>query len=307
MDDTPLVSVIVPIYNVEKYVRKCLESLQGQTLKQIEVICIDDGSTDGSGRIADEYETTDYPIFRVIHTENRGLSAARNRGINEAQAEHIMFVDSDDWVDKDFCRAPYESSKRYGANLVIFRCDEIKNGKFQKRKQSKFPEGIISESVAQEYGGIPVWNKLYKKQLFDHIRYPEGKVYEDIATTHKLVHEAKIITILDKCLYHYVFRNESISNSHTAENIYEYYCSVLERYGDLLSYGYPENKALSSICISSIRYLSKTKNREDILYKQAKKILDITPLTQKGLNQKQRIALAAWKTNENLFRMISKK
>ncbi len=98
----PLISVIVPIYNVEKYVRKCLDSLKNQTMKQIEVICIDDGSTDESGRIAEEYKSEDWPKFRVIHTENRGLSAARNCGIDEALADWIMFVDSDDWVESEF-------------------------------------------------------------------------------------------------------------------------------------------------------------------------------------------------------------
>ena len=89
----PLISVIVPIYNVEKYVRKCLDSLKNQTMKQIEVICIDDGSTDESGRIAEEYKNEDgWPRFRVIHTENRGLSAARNRGIDEAKSQWLMFV-----------------------------------------------------------------------------------------------------------------------------------------------------------------------------------------------------------------------
>lgn len=126
--EDPLISVIVPIYNVEKYVRKCLESLKNQTMKEIEVICIDDGSTDRSGLIADEYESSEFPIFRVIHTENRGLSAARNRGLDEARAEWIMFVDSDDWVDKEFCRVPYENAIENKADMVIFGVGTVKRG-----------------------------------------------------------------------------------------------------------------------------------------------------------------------------------
>lgn len=98
----------MPIYNVEKHVRRCLESLRKQTLIQVEVLCVDDGSTDDSGRIADEYgNSEDWPIFRIIHYDhNRGLSVARNTGIDESHAEWIMFVDSDDWVDSQFCEMP---------------------------------------------------------------------------------------------------------------------------------------------------------------------------------------------------------
>ena len=109
--DVPLISVIVPIYNVERYVRKCLDSLVAQTMKQIEIICIDDGSTDRSGQIAEEYVGIhEGVLFRVIHTENQGLSAARNRGIDEARSQWIMFVDSDDWVDEKFCETPYKTA-----------------------------------------------------------------------------------------------------------------------------------------------------------------------------------------------------
>lgn len=124
----PLISVIVPIYNVEKYVRKCLDSLVAQTLREIEVICIDDGSTDRSGEIADEIARDD-ARFRVIHTENRGLSAARNRGIDEARSQWLMFVDSDDWVSPEFCRVPYEAAIEYGADLVIFGAYVVKREK----------------------------------------------------------------------------------------------------------------------------------------------------------------------------------
>ena len=116
----PLISVIVPIYNVAPYIRKCLDSLKRQTMKEIEVICIDDGSTDESGKIAEEYESQEWPVFRIIHTENRGLSAARNRGIDEAQADWLMFVDSDDWVSNEFCRTPYEVAIKYNSDLIVF-------------------------------------------------------------------------------------------------------------------------------------------------------------------------------------------
>ena len=157
----PLISVIVPIYNVEKYVRKCLDSLVNQTMKQIEVICIDDGSTDDSGKIADEYESSEFPIFRVIHTDNRGLSAARNRGLDEARAEWIMFVDSDDWVDKDFCEVPYKAAKMHNADMVVFNTTQVteKGRKKYVKRRDIADRYTDAESLIDE-GNTVVWNKL---------------------------------------------------------------------------------------------------------------------------------------------------
>ena len=210
----PLISIIVPIYNVEKYVRKCLDSLKSQTMKEIEVICIDDGSTDRSGEIADEYASDVYPIFHIIHTENRGLSAARNRGIDEARGGWLMFVDSDDWVEREFCEIPYEKALEYGADLVIFRAFYERNCRRIKKNNCEI-HGLINEYTAHTSGGVVAWNKLYEKSLFEKIRYPEARVYEDIATTHKIVHIAKRIYVLNECLYHQVYRKNSISHINT--------------------------------------------------------------------------------------------
>lgn len=127
--EDPLVSVIVPIYNVEKYIRRCLDSLKNQTMKQIEVIMINDGSTDESGRIAEDYVIDSWPQFRFIRYDmNRGLSAARNTGIDEARAEWIMFVDSDDWVEPEFCRVPYETVLNDNADMIIFPAQKGRKG-----------------------------------------------------------------------------------------------------------------------------------------------------------------------------------
>ncbi len=161
MDVTPLISVIVPIYDVEKYVRKCLESLRNQTMREIEVICIDDGSTDRSGLIADEFAKED-ARFRVIHTANRGLSAARNRGIDEASAQWIMFVDSDDWVDSRYCEIPWRAKEEYDADLVCFRSYKVtRYGRIKKPKNTNSPTGIVDEMTAHTFAGWTVWGRLY--------------------------------------------------------------------------------------------------------------------------------------------------
>ena len=192
-----MVSVIVPIYNIEDYVKKCLDSLVAQTLKDVEFILIDDGSTDNSGRIADQYSSD--PRFHIFHTENRGLSAARNYGIDQSHGEYLMFVDGDDWVSPEFCRIPYETAIANKADLIIFQVNRIKNGKTRnnKRAAKSIRTGIVDNYTAIRCGGDVAWNKLYKRELFDGIRYPEGRVYEDIATTYKLAHIAKHIIILN--------------------------------------------------------------------------------------------------------------
>lgn len=308
----PLISVIVPIYNVEKYVRKCLESLRGQTLKQIEVICVDDGSTDESGRIADEYCNTDedgsgnvWPIFRVIHhSENRGLSAARNTGIDAAVAEWIMLVDSDDWVEPGFCEIPYETTVRENADLVIFQADTVKRGKKYSRPWDG-PVGAIDEMTAHEYGFVAVWNKLYKKNLYNHIRYPEGHVYEDSAITHKLVHKAEKAFLIKDIFYHHTSRRRSIIHTSSAKNKRDCFIFALERQKDLVSYGYSKEKLDESLCASAIGYLASTKDDGGDLYNKAVEAVNKTEGIPKRMTWKQKAALRAWRMDKRAFYILS--
>ena len=117
----PAISIIVPVFKVEHYLRKCIDSLLAQTMREIEIILVDDGSPDRCPEICDEYARKDQSI-KVIHQQNRGISAARNAGLAAASGEYIMFVDSDDWVEPDFCRIPYETAESKGADMVIFSC-----------------------------------------------------------------------------------------------------------------------------------------------------------------------------------------
>lgn len=299
----PLISVIVPIYNVEKYVRKCLDSLKNQTMKQIEVICIDDGSTDRSGEIAEEYKSQNWPQFRVIHTENHGLSAARNRGLDEALADWIMFVDSDDWVEEKFCEKPYYSAIEKNADLVVFCLYEILNGK-KKPQQFPIPFGITDEYTVYEYGLDYTWNKLYSRELFTEIRYPEGRVFEDVATTHKLVHASKLILCIEDCLYYYCIRKESISHTLSSESKKDRYYSYLEKYHDLVLYNYPERelrKIRLILLTTAIGYLSVTWPCSERYYQYAKDIANSVERIPSLLSYRHRIALALWKYNRKLF------
>ena len=298
----PLISVIVPIYNVEKYVRKCLDSLKNQTMKQIEVICIDDGSTDESGRIAEEYKNEEgWPRFRIIHTENRGLSAARNRGIDEARAGWIMFVDSDDWVEKDFCRAPYEIAIENQADMIIFAAYVVKNGRIRNPRKTVVEEGTIKKTTAQQYGKSVAWNKLYQKGLFYSIRYPEGRVFEDLATTHKIVQNAGKIVFLNRKLYYHLFRKHSISHKVSRKSNDDRTVSVITRSGDLISYYKPNADSDPLLCSSAISYLARTLPCEEKLYLQAREILRTTRKMPKSLNWRKKMAFITWKIDERLF------
>lgn len=304
--DKPLISVIVPIYNVAPYLRKCLDSLKNQTMREIEVIMIDDGSTDESGRIADEYVSDEWPVFRIIHTENRGLSAARNRGINEVRASWLMFVDSDDWVEPEFCEVPYKVAIEYGADIVIFCAYQVKKSKVRKEEITNMPRGIVDFCTAISYDGCAPWRRLYRNYLFDNIRYPEGRVFEDIAITHKVVHIAKRIYLLPVYLYFHVNRKNSITDTHSQTRHRDSLISNMERYEDLISWGYPAVKLQSQLCSSALGYLAYCESCEDnTLHSKAENIVYETKKLEKKYPIRKKLAFKVWKTDKKLFSLLS--
>ena len=272
-----------------------------QTLREIEVICIDDGSTDGSGKIADEYESNEFPIFRVIHTENRGLSAARNRGIDEATAEWIMFVDSDDWVEPDFCRVPYEAAIENQADLVIFGAYQTtESGRVCKTKTSIIQSGVagkedvIMNSVA--------WNKLYHRDLFYDIRYPEGHVYEDIATTHMIIHRAERIYRCKERFYYRRKRRGSITKS--SQNSADAYTASIKRHKDLVGLGYMIEGKDSFLQAVSLDYCGQAARNDELLYQTAVDVVKTIDKTPDEFDTKYRVKLLIWRFNKHVYRWI---
>lgn len=239
----PLVSVIVPVYNVEPYLRRCINSLVYQTLNNIEIILIDDGSTDGCGKICDEYAAADARIS-VVHQENAGLSEARNAGIDRAKADYLMFVDSDDWVEPEFCELPLMLAKEQQADLVMFQFRRFQNGKEKKRRCYSVDEGIKKPAEAldliQSIVGMSAWNKLYHKDLFQRNRYPKGKNYEDLYLTPILVHEAKKIVYSSTILYDYVKRTGSITTDLSTKNAQNLFDAEVLFSKNLKEWGYPK-------------------------------------------------------------------
>ena len=293
----PVISVIVPIYNVAPYLRKCLDSLRGQTLKQIEVIMIDDGSTDGSGRIAEEYVSDGWPVFRLIkHEKNKGLSAARNTGIDAAEADWIMFVDSDDWVEDQFCRIPYETAISHNADLIIFPS--------QKTRRKSRLTGIIDAETAVRIGDGYAWNKLYRKYLFDKIQYPEGRVYEDLAVTHRLIFIAKKTVMMDTALVHHRYRKASISQSRSAANKREGFISAQQRAEDLKSYGCSEMTYQPTLVSYALGYLTRSYPSGDAEYKKAENIVDSYKGIPSEMSMQKKTMLRVWKADKKAFHLI---
>lgn len=212
-----LISIVVPIFNMEKYLKKCIESIINQTYTNLEIILVNDGSTDKSANICDEYKKIDKRI-KVIHKENGGLSDARNNGIKIAKGKYIGFVDSDDWIDLNMYENMYNEMINSNADIVICgRVIEYGDGKSTKwynkgRLEMNNIEALISLNSFCCFD-MAAWDKLYKTKLFDDIAYPYGKKCEDSYTTYKLFDKCKKIIYLPECYYHYYQREGSISNN----------------------------------------------------------------------------------------------
>lgn len=232
-----LVSVIVPVYNVEKYLSKCVESLIRQTYKKLEILLIDDGSTDSSGDICDNYQK-EYEFIKVIHKRNGGLSSARNVGIDNATGEFICFVDSDDYVHSRFVEVLHSLSINNNSEIAV--CDfklvdwteentddcELLSSEVQVRSGRYY--------IDQFYGAnhniiVIACNKLYKTELFDGVRYNVGKVHEDEATTIKLLYQAKRIAYVPVELYYYCSRSDSITRQQFSEKRLDIFDAFEER------------------------------------------------------------------------------
>lgn len=213
-----MISVIVPVYNAEKYLPQCIDSILAQTYTDFELIIVDDGSTDRSGQICDEYKDKDSRVY-VVHQENRGVSAARNAGIDMAKGEYIAFVDSDDFIHNQMLELLFFALTKYSVDISVCTSNSIKDRKSCSEKHyAQFnSERLTAEEllVRHEWDYNYAWGKLYSKKLFSEIRYPEGKIFEDTLTTYKLLFKSKNTEIIwiDLPLYFYFYNEEGISHS----------------------------------------------------------------------------------------------
>lgn len=269
----PLVSVIVPVYNVEKYLRRCLDSVINQTYKKLEIILVDDGSTDGSNEIAQEYSRKDERV-RVIKQRNLGVAAARNAGIKEATGEYLTQVDADDWVDKEYVKFLVD-------NTQSGRYDIVTCGEYLVYDESLFPELdrpncrkvkknilAVEDMFYQREVNTSSWGKIYKRSLFDGIEYPMGRWYEDLGTTYKLLLRCKTkISVNSKRLYYYIQRQGSISRRDFTQKTLDA-VRVIEEVASNIKSQYPElipavNSRKLNIYFFVLRQIDKRKNTQE--------------------------------------------
>ena len=208
------VSVIVPVYNVEKYLRECLDSVIAQTYQNMEIILVDDGSKDLSGKICDEYQRKDCRI-QVIHKENQGLSLARKTGVNHAQGTYTVFVDSDDYVDQMFVETQVDEIEKAGADMVVTGFQMIKEGRMRtaivpKKKETISGEEMQERFLRQEQYVNSMWNKLYRTKILKEVEFPLKILFEDFAVIYKIIAKCKTVRLSTELLYCYRVRENSI-------------------------------------------------------------------------------------------------
>lgn len=212
----PLISIIVPVYKVEMYLRRCLDSIIGQSYSNIEIILVDDGSPDGCPQICDDYAVKDNRI-KVIHKKNGGLSDARNAGLNICTGEYISFIDSDDWVSPEFINELYSSIKETHADIAIVNHEHVTSFParlIQEKRRIKIfsrHQALFELIAKQRQPFVVSWGKLYRKELFNAIRFPTGKCHEDEFTSHLLINKVSRIVYSDRTLYFYYQRPDSIT------------------------------------------------------------------------------------------------
>ena len=236
MNIEPKISVIVPVYKVEPYLHKCLDSIIGQTYQNLQLILIDDGSPDNCGVICDEYAAKDSRI-EVIHQENGGVSAARNAGLKLATGDYIGWVDSDDWIEHDMYEYLLENALKYGADIAV--CSRLEC--FKERKLFKGwqqvdildKEQALEKLLQSDEMNNLLWDKLWRSDLFAGITFPEGRTFEDIAVMHRLFAKAQRVVCLPEAKYNYRQWLGGIVSNVGLDNRINYYIAAKQRYDEM--------------------------------------------------------------------------
>lgn len=258
-----LISIIIPIYNSERYLKRCLDSVVSQSLKEIEIICIDDYSMDKSVDIVEDFMKSDARVKLFKNKRNKGVSFCRNYGIKIANSDYIGFVDSDDSIDINMYKTMYELAKKDDSCMVIcnFRVIDkfgIKDFKSFFKNQTK--ELLFKNILSKELMPHP-WNKIYKKKLFlkNKIKYLENRVYEDAEATHKLIYYANKISISEEVLYNYYINPNSITTSFSNKKIDDIFYVLAStkkflKYENIFEIYKKEYLNMIRICIDNVFY-----------------------------------------------------
>lgn len=228
------ISIVVPIYKVEQYLRRCLDSLVSQTYKNIEVILVDDESPDGSGQICEEYASK-YSYFRVIHQKNMGLSGARNSGTKIATGDYVTYVDSDDFVTPKYVEYLVNLIELYDAEVSIaaffyqYEDKPLKECKREDFSECLTPVQTLRRMNYNKGLSVTAWAKMYKRELVLRYPYPVGRIYEDVATTYKIIGDCKRVAYGNQQIYYWIQRMDSIMHASFSEKQYDGLLSASEQ------------------------------------------------------------------------------
>lgn len=273
-----MVSIIVPIYKVEKYLNRCIESIVRQTYRDFELILVDDGSPDNCPQICDEWALRDERI-RVIHKINEGVSSARNSGIDVAKGEFLYFVDGDDHIDTSLLSDMMAVFDRHDIDIAIFNVAVVDQKDQIKGTTESMEEGIIASGDAllmlvdgklNSYA----WNKVYKRCVFENVRFPHGRNWEDVAVCYRLLLNSKMVYCCPRVYYYYLNRSDSIVNNIGAKALQDIFIARTEMY-DVLKDCCPKAapKAFERAVLAASRLYDRSlweQTDEDILRQSSK-------------------------------------
>ena len=275
------VSVIVPVYNVEKFIDKCLNSLVNQTLKEIEIIVVNDGSPDNSQKIIDKYVKKYPEKVQSFIKENGGQGSARNYGLEKANGEYIGYVDSDDFVEKDMYKKLYNKAKENNYDIVVCGNYNVSED-YQNKNIDTFINNYNTDLENIFFGKMAVWNKIYKRDILikNKLEFKEKVWYEDLAFTLKAIMNSNTFAFIDEPLYDYLIREGStMNNSNVQRNL-----EILDAFNDILSYIQHNKKeeyfskieflAIDHIYISAIVRVLKAEADDKVKRETINKLLD---------------------------------
>lgn len=266
-----LVSVIIPVYNVEKYLKKCVDSVLNQTYRNLDIILVDDGSTDLSGKMCDELGIDDKRVT-VIHKQNGGLSDARNAGLNVARGEYYAFVDSDDYISSDMIEIMVNSARENSCEIAI--CNMVRFSESGESALFYHPVAqkqiLLGENRFKTLKQPSVCNKLFKASLFQNIRFPKEKYYEDTFVYHELLYRAKCVVLTGSNSYWYLERSDSIVGSPKYTSRYFDFIEAVWKRAEFLiennvkSYGEEACLSLYAAFSSAVKYIKRDrKNKQN--------------------------------------------
>ena len=301
-----MISVIIPVYNVERYLRRCLNSVINQTYKDLEIILIDDGSIDSSGKICDEYSNIDERIV-VIHKKNHGLSSARNKGLDVAKGKYIGFVDSDDFIHPQMYELLYKAITEKKLDMVSCKTrdtdsENVKMEQYNDIEELQKMEIVSKKDIFDNFSNkyyeriwMTAMHKLYKRKIFDDIRFMEGKIYEDEFIFHHIIDKCTNVGIMQTVLYYYYLSSNSITRSKFTKSRFDIIDATYDRFNFFL-----EKKVSNEIdywgtkCIGQIIEMWHKVYFEELTYKKYFKKTYIKKLRDKkllkcSLSIKQRI------------------